>query len=86
MTLTAEQLQRLRAEPATGNRVGAAVRLAGITQTQLAEALDEANSYVSDLARGRYNSTTVAKAHKFAEFFGCSIEDLFPATSEAKAS
>lgn len=79
MTLTSEQLEQLRKEPAaSGNRLASALRLAGLTQTALADELDESLSYISDLSRGRYNSTTVAKAHKLSEFFGCAIEDLFP--------
>jgi hypothetical protein len=40
------------------------------------------DSYISDLARGRYGTVNVTTAHKFAEYFQCRIEDLFP--SEGK--
>ena len=31
-----------------------------------------------DVARQRYRTTTVENARKFADYFGCSIADLFP--------
>ena len=34
--------------------------------------------YVSDVARQRYRTITVENARKFANYFGCSIADLFP--------
>lgn len=55
-----------------------------LTQAALAERLAGigyavTQQYISDVARGRYATITVENAYKFAEFFGCSIEDLFPA-------
>lgn len=85
MTLTAKQLKELRATPADGNRVAKAIELADVTQAVLAAAIGETQPYISDVARNRYQTITVAKAHKFAEFFGCTIDDLFPAR-EAVAS
>lgn len=80
MALTTRQLRELRHTPAgdSGNRVTAAMRLNGVTQAILAEAIDESQPYISDVARGRYQTITLAKARKFADYFGCSIEDLFP--------
>ena len=37
-----------------------------------------ATVHVSDVARRRYRTITVENARKFARYFGCSIEDLFP--------
>lgn len=85
MTLTTRQLKELRQTATDGNRVAKAIELAGVTQAALAAAIDENQPYISDVARNRYQTITVAKAHKFAEFFGCSIDDLFPAR-EAVAS
>ena len=80
MALTKYQLRALRAADigAVGNRVQAAIDLAGETQTSLAKAIGLPYTYVSDTARGRYQTITVENARKFAEFFGCAIEDLFP--------
>lgn len=89
MALNARQLRELRSAPVgeSGNRVKLAQRLAEVTQEDIAAALGEHQPYVSDVARGRYQTITVAKARKFADYFGCSIEDLFPvAASEAQAS
>lgn len=61
------------------------MRLIGVTQAALSEAIHESQPYISDVVRGRYQTITVAKARKFAEYFGCAIEDLFP-SREAVAS
>lgn len=79
--LSEQQLVTLRSGPAA-NRVAKATSLAGVTQTVLAEAVGLTQSYVSDVARGRYRTITVDNARKFARFFGCGIEDLFPAPDE----
>ena len=52
--------------------------LAGVKQVTLAKALRLTQPYVSDVARGRYRTITVENAWKFAAYFGCRIEDLFP--------
>lgn len=83
MTLSTKQLSELRrATPENGNRVAVAMRLADLTQSELAQAIDVTQPYVSDVARGRHETITVDNARKFADFFGCSIEDLFPARAE----
>lgn len=81
MTLTAKQLRDLRtaAIDPTGNRVSAAMDALELTQAALAEAVGLTQPYISDVCRGRHSTITVENARKFAEFFGCSIEDLFPA-------
>jgi transcriptional regulator with XRE-family HTH domain len=76
MALTVGQLKKLRA--AHDNRVAAAMEMAELTQAQLADAIGLTQPYVSDVCRGRFATITVENAHKFAEFFGCAIEDLFP--------
>ena len=75
--LTEQQLATLRVEPGV-NRVAKAISLAGVTQVTLAEAIGLPQPYISDVARGRYRTITVENARKFADYFGCSIEDLFP--------
>jgi transcriptional regulator with XRE-family HTH domain len=83
MALTSKQLKDIRAGlvPPSGNRVAAAMDLAGLTQAALAEAIGLTQPYVSDVCRGRHSTITLDNARKFAEFFGCQIEDLFPAKS-----
>ena len=75
--LTAKQLVVLRAAPGA-NRVATAIDLAGVTQGAVAAALGFSQPYISDVARHRYQTITVENARKFAHYFGCSIEDLFP--------
>jgi DNA-binding XRE family transcriptional regulator len=64
------------------NRVRAARQLLGLTQSDLSVAVGITQSSLSDLERQRYGGTTVDTARKFADLFGCSIEDLFPARAE----
>jgi transcriptional regulator with XRE-family HTH domain len=74
------QLELLRAEPVRGtNRLGRAMRLAGVTQVQLAEGAGLSQPYVSAILNSRAPRLPLATAHRLAEFFGCAIEDLFPA-------
>lgn len=84
MALTNSQLKELRrAHPnAAGNRLSIAMDLAGLKQADLADAVELTQPYVSDVVRGRYATITLDNARRFAAFFGCSIEDLFPAKSE----
>jgi plasmid maintenance system antidote protein VapI len=77
--LSSHHISTLRKEPITGNRMGKAIELAGVTQRTVARALDVPESYVSDLVRQRYKAITVPNAHKIAGFFKCYIEDIFPA-------
>lgn len=62
-----------------------AFELAKVTQLEVATATGLPQPYISDVARNRYQTITVENAHKFADYFGCTIEDLFPAR-EAVAS
>lgn len=85
MPLTAKQLAHLKRQTTEGNRVGAAIELLELTQAVVADGTGLPQQYVSDVARNRYRTITVDNAQKFADFFGCIIEDLFPAR-EAVAS
>ena len=56
-----------------------AISSAGVTQVTVADAVGLPQPYyVSDVARQRYRTITVENARKFANYFGCSIADLFP--------
>ncbi len=85
--LSNTKLRELKASPVgdTGNRVGRAIELTGLTQLAVAAATKLPQPYVSDVARGRYQTITVDNAHKFADFFGCAIEDLFPSRNTVAA-
>lgn len=85
MKLTHTQLTQLRKARSVGNRVAKAIELADVTLVVVSAETGLPYSYVSDVARNRYANVTVRNAHKFADFFGCAIEDIFPAR-EAVAS
>ncbi len=84
--LSGKRLRELK-ETAVGdrNRVARAIELADVTQMDVAATTGLPQSYISDVARNRYQTITVDNARKFADYFGCQIEDLFPAR-EAVAS
>lgn len=82
MPLTPIQVQRLRRSAVPrrrGNRLAKAIALSGETQTSLGQRIGLPHTYVSDVARGRFQTITIENAYKFSSFFGCQIEDLFPA-------
>jgi transcriptional regulator with XRE-family HTH domain len=78
--LTREQVRRLRAGELKGtNRLGLAMELAGVTQVQLAEQVGMTQPYISAVLNGKAPKFPLPTAHRLAAFFGCAIEDLFPA-------
>ena len=79
--LARSQIRTLRATPAPagGNRLGSAIRLAGVSQNDVARATGLTQPYVSDVVRGRYRTITLQNAWKFARYFGIALEDLFAA-------
>lgn len=84
--LTRAALATLRKTPtSTPNKLKLAMKLAGVTQVQLSQAINLAQSQISEDATGKSTAISVDKAHAYAEFFGCAIDDLFPAR-EAVAS
>jgi transcriptional regulator with XRE-family HTH domain len=85
--LRGQKLRDLRDTPAAvgSNRVARAIELSDVTQMDVATATGLPQPYISDVARNRYQTITVENAHKFAEFFGCAIEDLFPAREAMSA-
>ncbi len=51
-------------------------KMAKITQSELADAVDVTRQTIISLENGRYKASLVL-AHKLAQFFGVAIEDLF---------
>jgi transcriptional regulator with XRE-family HTH domain len=85
--LNGPKLIALRAVPVSPempNRVKVAAALANVDQQAIVDATGLAQPYVSDVYRGRYERITVDNARKFADYFGCAIEDLFPARDSAR--
>lgn len=67
------------------NKLRVAFALAGTRQVDAVEATGMFAPNLSDLVCGNYKALTVDTARKLADYFGCAIEDLFPAR-EAVAS
>lgn len=79
--LTTEQLQALRAVPLGDmpNKLRIALTLA---QARSADVVDETGldaGQVSRILNGKVSNIEIDTARKFAAFFDCFIEDLFPA-------
>ncbi len=84
--LTRKQLATLRAAKLEGaNKLKKAIELAEVTQVQVADGIGSKQSHVSEIANGNYSRLPLETSQKLARFFGCQIEDLFPAR-EAVAS
>lgn len=81
MKLTAEQVTALRSVPlgAMPNKVGLALTMTDTSQTDAAEALDIPRPNLSKIVNGRYEGIQLETSRKLADYFGCAIEDLFPA-------
>ena len=60
------------------------MELAGLTQVQLAEAVRSTQPRISAICNGRFaeDGLPVEVARRYADFFGCDIDDLFPAKQE----
>jgi transcriptional regulator with XRE-family HTH domain len=78
--LTPDLLTKLRRRrlPRTGNKIAIALELSEAKAMDIVRATGFAPQYVSDIKNGRTNNLKIASARKFATFFGCSIDDLFP--------
>jgi len=78
--LTPAQIRRLKQiRSERSNRLREARRLAKMTQVEVAAAMGITQPMLSDFERQRWMRTSVDVARRFAEFYGCAIEDLFPA-------
>lgn len=78
--LTPDQLTALRSVPlgTMPNKVRIAIAMTGVQQTDIVDATTLLASQVSNAATGR-GVISVEIAREISRFFGCSIEDLFPA-------
>lgn len=78
--LTATQLRTLRAAPNDGpNKIRLAMFAAGVTQVELEHAIGLPQPYISAIIRGKSRRLPLSTARKFADYFKCSVDDLFPA-------
>lgn len=84
--LAAKEIHELTAEPLVGrNRLRRFMEASNTTQEQLFAATGIRQPQISAIANGRYQKLPLETARKLSDFFGCAIEDLFPAR-EAVAS
>ena len=58
------------------NRIQELRKAKKITQSELADALEVTRQTIISLENGKYNASLVL-AHKTAQYFGMSIEDIF---------
>ncbi len=66
----------IREDDRMNNRIEALRRERGVTQEELAAALEVSRQTIGSLENGRYNPS-IALAFKLARYFGKSIEDIF---------
>ncbi len=58
------------------NRIAALRKERGLSQAELARAVEVTRQTIISLEGGRYNAS-LALAHKLARYFGAAIEDIF---------
>lgn len=58
------------------NRIAQLRRERGLSQAELAQAVEVTRQTIISLEGGRYNAS-LALAHKLARYFGMTIEDIF---------
>ena len=58
------------------NRISQLRRERGLSQAELADAVDVTRQTIISLESGRYNASLLL-AHRIAKFFGTTIEDVF---------
>jgi DNA-binding XRE family transcriptional regulator len=80
--LTAEQLAALRSVPVTDdtkNRLRVAIAIVNVRQVDLVEETGLSQKTVTNIVNGLVPNIPLPTARLFADYFGCAIEDLFPA-------
>lgn len=81
MLLNDQQLEELRACDATSvpNRLKKAMELLDVTHVQVAQGVGTSQPNLTDISNGKYSRLPLETARRLATYFGCTIEDLFPA-------
>ena len=79
--LTSDQIRSIQSAPLgkLANRLQIAFAMANTRQSAACEATGLTPSAMSKLVNGSYQSLDIENARKLADYFGCAIEDLFPA-------
>jgi len=78
--LTPEQIEALRSVPlgAMPNRLQVALGMVKARQADIVAETGMSAPNVSDFVNGKYGDMNLETARKFADYFGCAIDDLFP--------
>lgn len=77
--LSPEQLDTLRRAPLNGpNKLALAMVLANVRQEQIVDKTRLTQGYISKIKNGRYQELKDPAKQELAEFFGCTVDDLFP--------
>jgi transcriptional regulator with XRE-family HTH domain len=79
--LNRTKVAQLRKAPMldTPNKIALAMKLARVTQVEVAAGVGLTQASVSRIKCGDYVDLPLSTLRNFAAFFGCHIEDLFPA-------
>lgn len=86
--LSRTKVAQLRKAPLldTPNKVALAMKLAGVTQVEVAAGVGLTQASVSRIRNGHYIDLPLGTLRRLACYFGCQIDDLFPASESAVAS
>jgi transcriptional regulator with XRE-family HTH domain len=68
------------------NRVRVALDLLGVTQLEASGETGIHPSTMSQIVNGKHGDVKLDTGRRLAEYVGCAIEDLFPATEPQRAS
>jgi transcriptional regulator with XRE-family HTH domain len=85
--LNRAQVTKLRRAPLldTPNKIALAMKLADVTQVEVAAGVGLTQASVSRIRNGHYEDLPFGTVQSFAHYFGCSIEDLFPSREALSA-
>lgn len=86
--LNGEELKALRLVPATPsspNRLRVAMAMLDLTQNDVAQGTSLTQATISDIYNFKVRDVKLATLRALADFFHCSIDDLFPRVGEAPA-
>lgn len=84
--LSADELKALRAVPVSAtapNRLRVAMAMLDLTQTDVARGADRTQASISDIYNFVATDVKLSTLRALADFFGCSIDDLFPRIAPA---
>lgn len=87
--LSSDELKALRAVPVSvdkPNRVRAACGILGLSQSDIVAGTQLSRPTVSDIYNFQVSDVKYTTLRALADFFGCAIDDLFPAVGDAPSA